>query len=342
MSKIVFLSNIYTPYQHDWLRELSKNNNVLGIFVKEKEKNRNWNIEKDSIFKILSGNLIKKYLSIIKEIHNMRPEHLIIGGYAERGTNLAHLIGALYGAKIYYWAERPIRHRKGILGYLKKTILTIKLGSANKVFAIGELAREYYSQFNKNTINYPYTCDLNDFYNLKRNNENKKVNILFSGQYIERKNVLNLLNAFLNVNDSSLRLTLIGGGDLIDEMRNYSSDSISIKGFMQRECMIKEFQNNDVFILPSKHDGWALVINEALAAGMFVLSNQNVGAFVDFQSEVNCIDCGDTKEQIESSFKKLIHINNIKQKGEENRNFIKNSIADLENSIKFINLQLTS
>ena len=39
---------------------------------------------------------------------------------------------------------------------------------------------------------------------------------------------------------------------------------------------------SDVFVLPSRHDGWGVVVNQALAAGLPIITTDAVGAGLDF------------------------------------------------------------
>ncbi len=57
--------------------------------------------------------------------------------------------------------------------------------------------------------------------------------------------------------------------------------AICFKGFVQSSALPDAFAQADVFVLPSRHDGWGLVINEAIAAGMPVITTDCVGAAAD-------------------------------------------------------------
>lgn len=338
MKKILFYSNIYTPYQCDWLKSLNNYFDSRALFLKNKEKNRDWNIDLDSSFTILYGNLLIKYMKIFFFILKYKPTHIIIGGYSERGTNLVHLLGVALNCKVYYWLERPMRKRSVFLNFFKNILLKLKLGNCNGILAIGKLAQYEYQNYNNFCINYPYSCDLTEFYKLnKLISDNKKLKVLFSGQYIERKNVVNLIKA-VNSFENDIELTMIGGGDLYNEIDKLKSDNIKILPFLQKKEMLECFEQNDVFILPSRHDGWALVINEAAASGLYILSNNNVGAFDDLEEILNCTNCGVNVNEIKSCLQKIIKLDKsyIREQGIKNKDIISKTLADCDNAAKFI------
>jgi glycosyltransferase involved in cell wall biosynthesis len=45
------------------------------------------------------------------------------------------------------------------------------------------------------------------------------------------------------------------------------------------------FAEANVFVLPSLHDGWGVVVNQAVSAGMAIIASDTVGAAVDLVSE---------------------------------------------------------
>ena len=57
---------------------------------------------------------------------------------------------------------------------------------------------------------------------------------------------------------------------------------ICYEGFRPPEELPKFFEESDVFVLPSRHDGWGVVINQALAAGLPIITSDMVGAGLDF------------------------------------------------------------
>src|SRR6266404_1499463 len=57
---------------------------------------------------------------------------------------------------------------------------------------------------------------------------------------------------------------------------------IQYEGFQSPENLPAYFAQADVFVLPSRHDGWGVVVNQALAAGLPIIASDAVGAGLDY------------------------------------------------------------
>ncbi len=107
---------------------------------------------------------------------------------------------------------------------------------------------------------------------------------LFCGQLIERKGIDLLFEAFeaLMANGVDATLEIVGTGPLEGPLRGGQSSAAAQRtrwtGFLSPEELPQRFAAADVFVLPSRHDGWAVVINQALAAGLPVITTAAVGA----------------------------------------------------------------
>ena len=49
-------------------------------------------------------------------------------------------------------------------------------------------------------------------------------------------------------------------------------------GFNNPTALPEIFAAADIFVLPSRHDGWGVVVNEALGAGLPIIVSDRVGA----------------------------------------------------------------
>ena len=124
-----------------------------------------------------------------------------------------------------------------------------------------------------------YSADTVSFGNnsKKDHNDEYSKNFLFLGRLEEIKGITSLLIAWNNIsNKRGWSLTLIGNGTLSEGIMNNSN--VILKDFMQPAELINEIHKYGFLILPSLKEPWALVIHEAMAAGIPVLASDVCGA----------------------------------------------------------------
>lgn len=132
-----------------------------------------------------------------------------------------------------------------------------------------------------------YSADETLFTNGRALTERPK-NIVFMGQFIPRKNVLRLCEAFLSVSQTTRAgwtLSLYGYGVLKDRLPK--ADGISVNGFVQPEKLADLYRSARVFVLPSLEEHWGLVVHEAALSGCVLLLSDCIGAAADFVSDKN-------------------------------------------------------
>lgn len=103
--------------------------------------------------------------------------------------------------------------------------------------------------------------------------------ILFSGSLIMRKGLDIAIAAVQRVNAATVRvlLDIYGPGDirkyLIDDLLGITYKGVYPQGDGQR--IISAY---DLLLVPSRHEGWGVVVNEALMQGVPVVVSDRVGA----------------------------------------------------------------
>jgi glycosyltransferase involved in cell wall biosynthesis len=187
-----------------------------------------------------------------------------------------------------FWGER-LNRNVGWKGVTQRA-LTAPISHASGIVGIGRAAREdYYKRFpHVRQFCIPYHCDLSEFLAVRRcPEENEPLTFLFCGQMILRKGVDLLLLAFdrLIARGFDVRLLLVGReADLpkfLELVRPDTRSKICYEGFQAPERLPEYFGKGDVFVLPSRHDGWGVVVNQALAAGLPIITSDAVGAGLD-------------------------------------------------------------
>lgn len=102
---------------------------------------------------------------------------------------------------------------------------------------------------------------------------------VYAGQFIERKNNLQLLKIWKDV-PKSYTLYLIGQGkqqkELEKAIKKYKLSNVFIREFLIKKDMLQFFRGCDVFITLSKEDIYGHMINEALSQSLPVISSKNV------------------------------------------------------------------
>ncbi|MBK86636.1 MAG: glycoside hydrolase [Flavobacteriaceae bacterium] len=170
-------------------------------------------------------------------------------------------------------ASNSIKHKIGyfIFRFTYKKFFT-------HIWVAGPYQYEYARKlgFKKNQIIFNlYSADVNSFGKNKNNNFAKK--FLFLGRFEEIKGINILLEAWRTIqNKKDWSLTFIGNGKLVDKIKN--EPNIVVKDFMQPHDLINEIHQYGFMILPSLDEPWALVIHEAMSAGIPVLSSDVCGA----------------------------------------------------------------
>lgn len=339
MKKILFLSNIPAPYQLDLIDEMNKYTEYKAYFLWKKQKNRDWNLDLDNVTIADFRFSIKTYYSFLKYFLEYRPDVIIVSGYILPLSYLAYILCRLYGKKYYLWLEQPFPSI-GIKRVLKSLYINMRVRQANGVFAIGKKAVDVYSQYNK-TIHFPYTMNLQKY--LATTNINTievTIKFLYVGQFIDRKGVKELLEAFYLMPQKNIELHLVGSGELIEIVDEYveKDKRIFLSGFVEPTELHKTYAKCDIFIAPSKHDGWALVISEAMAVGMPIIGTDSTGATFEYiKHQINGYICETTIDSIRAGCE--YYINNrdkIKEHGKINKNIIATSLSNVKYAAQYL------
>ena len=184
-----------------------------------------------------------------------------------------------------FWGEK--------LGARSRThdLLTAPLHRAAGIAAIGTwAARDYAARFPGTRIfNIPYHCDLAPFAAEPRTpHEPGTITFLFCGQMIARKGVDHLLAAFATLPENA-RLLLVGREaelpQMLASLPPAARGRVRYAGFQAPDALPPFFAQADVFVLPSRHDGWGVVVNQALGAGLPIITSDQVGAAHDLLRE---------------------------------------------------------
>jgi glycosyltransferase involved in cell wall biosynthesis len=106
---------------------------------------------------------------------------------------------------------------------------------------------------------------------------------LFVGRLVALKQLPRLLDAFAMVraDHPGATLTVVGDGPMRAELEERAGSGVTFAGWAEGEALSRTLQEHDVLVLPSEREVWGLVVNEALAHGLYVIATDAVGSAHD-------------------------------------------------------------
>lgn len=160
------------------------------------------------------------------------------------------------------------------------------------VLGIGNLGVRWFEncKYNKMRIfHWAYIVEESDHPEPAATHASNTVEIAYIGQLVQRKGVDILLHALAQVNRSNWRLHVVGHGDFGESLKRLSirlgiQERVSYIDALPNSLVREVFSKVDVFVLPSRFDGWGAVVNEALMAGTPVVCTDHCGASILVES----------------------------------------------------------
>ncbi len=310
--KAILITNIISPYRIPLFNYISRNGNFnfKVIALAEGEKNRQWKFDNDQIkfdYQILPGwhtfiwdKEIPIHINrgVIKALRQYNPDVVITSGYDSLAYWQAFLYCKLFRKKFILWNGTTLlsaKSIKGIRGKLKRIIIQ----GADRYITYGTKAKEYLEHLGANPEHIyisTNTVDMEYFRNVatqyrsdksftKKKSQYPKFLLLYIGQLIERKGVIQVLRALDYLHNPEIGFIIVGKGPLEKELERFCKEknlqNVFFEGFHQQDELQRYYALADALFVPSFEEVWGLVVNEALASGLYVLSSKYVGASCD-------------------------------------------------------------
>lgn len=339
--KLLILSNIPTPYQLDFIAALKQNFSVLAIFLNTKEENRDWKLTFLKNVIILNFySRIKGWKKIKTNLIKFKPDFVIVGGYTLPLSLMLKFYCYINRIEYFYWLEKPLPNLR-FKKFIRSIIWSITLPYSKGILCIGSSALNVYKKYSDNYLNLPYSINVNKYKKKKLSVETKKIiKFIYVGQYIKRKGIHELLMAFSEIDENKASLSLVGSGELSWLVDQYAKKFKQIEniGFINPANLRELYSKYDALIMPSNHDGWGVVIAEAMASGLAIIGTKNAGAFEDLVLTKGCgLVCNVEKESIILAIKKYIQNKKLLQMHSKNAlKFIYKSNARSQNAANIL------
>jgi glycosyltransferase involved in cell wall biosynthesis len=232
---------------------------------------------------------------------------LWVHGYASANALHGILAAKLLGIPVLLRAESWLRDRgrSGLKLALKHLFFADLRHLVSAVLPIGTLNAQYWRHYFGSEVPQflvPYAVD-NDFFGTRAKLaapdrpalqaelklEPGRPVILFASKLQERKRCDHLIAAFAKVHtsiDPAPYLVIVGDGDqrgALEQQAAASGLSASIRfcGFRNQSELPRFFDLASVFVLPSRHEPWGLIVNEAMNAARPAIVSDDVGCAPD-------------------------------------------------------------
>ena len=303
--KILAFADFPSPYRVEVFKGLAKEYDMLVVFDKMSDQNRNaaWFCKNTGLNSI---SLLEEAgrMQFEKELKQIKKYDLVLA-YDYHIKNAIRLEIDCIKNKVPYIMnlDGAFIRKNFIKNIIKRYLVTHAAG----YFASGNHAAEYFKYFgaDENKIYYhPFTSLHADEVLKEPLSETEKTRykkklgvdkskmVLTIGQFIHRKGFDVLLEAWNKELDESCSLVIVGGGEEENQYRQYIADhnleNVQLVGFKQKEEIFEYYKAADLFVLPTRKDIWGLVINEAMACGLPVIStNMCLGAVELIENGIN-------------------------------------------------------
>ena len=302
--KILFLTNIPSPYRVAFFSKLGELVDLTVVYELYTASNRNPDWRADGIqitykeiflksIKLISdGGISLKVLNYLNNDYDF----VIVGTHGTPTAKLAMFYMRLKNIPYILNLDGMLSCELDEKNWLNKKLRKILFSGARAYFTSGHDTDEYIKKLGikGEFYNYHFTSisekdviekldyslkyGLKDKFGLKEN-----LLLICVARFVPGKGIDTLLKIFNEMDRSDLGLIIIGGDKAVYNsiLKNFKASvlkRIYFPGFMGKETLKEYYRASDIFVLPTHHDAWGLVVNEAMGMGLPVVTTNKCGA----------------------------------------------------------------
>jgi glycosyltransferase involved in cell wall biosynthesis len=230
-----------------------------------------------------------------------------VNGYTYPSNWFALVAASLCGAAVLFRSDmrldshRPPRRfdsvRDGIIRWwVRRSDALLFIGQENR------RAYQHYGADSSRMFFSPYSVDVDAMRRgrLRREESGEqlarwsipegRVVVLFVGKLTEQKHPEAMLELASNAQlRERIHILIAGSGPLGESLQlrveREALDNVTLLGFINQVALPDVYAAADIFLMPSSHDQWGLVLNEAMASGAVPVVSDAVGAHADLITE---------------------------------------------------------
>ena len=294
--RVLYLTNIPSPYRVDFFNELGRLCKLTVIFERKSAKSRNSDWLKGRINDFTAvflhginiGDASALCVGVLKHLSKDLYDEIIVGGFSTPTGMLA--IEYLLRKKIPFYLNADggfVNNERNAKFALKRHFI----GSASKWLSTGEATDTYLTHYGASAdkiSRYKFTS-LHDedivkepFTDIEKKMAKEKLKIAESevilsvGRYIYSKGYDVLIRASKHLK-GSVGVYIIGGTptpEFLEIKEKLSLENVHFIEHLPKSRLREWYCAADLFVLPTRSDVWGLVINEAMAMGLPIITTQ--------------------------------------------------------------------
>lgn len=335
--KLLWITNIPSPYRVDFFNELGKSCELTVLFEKAgaEDRDSSWqtfspiNFEAIVLRSLSYSAESAASLGVLTHLRKGLYDAIVVTNFASPTGALAIAYLKATGRRYCLESDGGFPSGSRIKSWVKRHVI----GGAQAYFSTSDVHDKYYLAYGAaphQLIRYPFTsvraADVlpepptaaQKMAAKRRIGVTKPKMVLSVGQFIHRKGYDLLLEACSSLRDDTM--VCIVGGEPPVEYRRIVSDlglsNVLFSGFKQREQLGMYFTAADVFVHPSREDIWGLVVNEALAHALPVITTDRCVAGHELVARNGCgiVVPTESADVLEHALHKLLDDNELRNR----------------------------
>lgn len=343
-NRVLYFTSMPSPFQLEFISYIDKHSHTsefIPVFMSGvKDYRKTWGETSDEYIVIQEKNLFQRQEKILNIIKEYEADTVIFTQYSALYTFLTLIFIIRHGKKYFIGPIENMHKRNVLFDWLKKKYFGLIAFRAKAVFAIGTHAAKDYSEHYKGPIlNIPYTFDLSNLLNSKKNISDK-VTFLYSGRLVPFRNPLLVIECFSEIANeyNNVRLIISGVGELREDcdklikQLNLGEKVIWKNNFQDWHDIHRNlYRQADILLALQVHATWGLIIQEAMAAGLGIIATRTIEAANELiVDNYNGFLVDLDKEDVTSKMRKYLDDNNLlKQHSNRSKDIV--PVIDIKN-----------
>jgi glycosyltransferase involved in cell wall biosynthesis len=307
-TRVALLTEIIAPYRVEPFNLLAAQPGVQleVLFFAKTEDRRSWRVPTERIrfpYRVLGGLSVGRMYQgamlflnpgVVTRLLRLRPHVVVCGGWHHPTLWLGLLAARLCGARVLVWSESTAADSR-VPHRAKDALKRWMVARADGFVVPGAPQRDYLLSMGAPADRVwvaPNAVDNGHFAAGAALRETVRGElglsgtvVVFVGRLLDEKGVPELLDAAAALRGSGATVLVVGDGPDAGRYRREAAErglhNVVFAGFRDQDELPGLYSAADVFVFPTRSDPWGLVLNEAMAAGLPVVSSDAAGATRD-------------------------------------------------------------